>query len=88
MDFLEKKRDEIVDGIFVFFAAQIETEPEKTLKKIEGELKHLYIRFDNAWSGRGVVGDTTQQATISGLEGVRAECLDRIKRQKIENRSS
>jgi hypothetical protein len=48
------------------------------MEKIDGELTNLYIRFDQDWTGRGVVGDTVQMATIAALERVRAKCLEQI----------
>jgi hypothetical protein len=80
MEFLHQRQDEIVAGIQAFFAAQIRENPDATMKKVEGELESLYVRFGNDWTGRGVVGDTTQMATIAGLEAVRAECLAQLGR--------
>lgn len=81
MEFLEKKQNEIVDNIFGFFTSQIEESPSATLRQVESELASLYVKFGHGWTGRGVVGDTTQLATISGLELVRAECLERLKKE-------
>nr|WP_320050028.1 hypothetical protein [uncultured Desulfuromonas sp.] len=78
MEFLQNKQDEIVEGLVHFFNAHIAEKPHEKLRQVESELKTLYIRFDNDWTGRGVVGDATLTATISGLEGVRAECLRRL----------
>jgi hypothetical protein len=80
MEYLQAKQEEILDGIWNFFAAKIEENPAATLSQIDNELKSLYIRFDHGWVGRGIVGDTTQGATIAALEAVRAECLDRVKK--------
>lgn len=78
MKFLHERQDEIVNGIQDFFAEQIKENPEDTKKQVEKELESLYVRFGNDWTGRGIVGDTTQMATIAGLEAVRAECLARL----------
>ncbi|MBN2644993.1 MAG: hypothetical protein JXR59_05910 [Desulfuromonadaceae bacterium] len=78
MDFLYAKHDEIVENLFLFFRDQLERDPHATLKQVEQELNALYIRYGNDWTGRGIIGDNTQQATIAGLEAVRAECLARL----------
>ena len=78
MTFLDQKKDEIVTNLFGYFEEQMEKNPAATLAQIDRELQSLYVRYGNDWTGRGVVGDTTQEATIAGLEAVRAECLDRI----------
>jgi len=78
MEFLAQRQDEIVNGIQDFFAVQIKENPRATKRQVEAELESLYVRFGNDWTGRGIVGDTTQMATIAGLEAVRAECLAQI----------
>lgn len=78
MNFLEQKKDEIVTNLFGYFEEQMGKNPVATLEQIDRELQSLYVRYGNDWTGRGMVGDTTQEATIAGLEAVRAECLDRI----------
>lgn len=80
MQFLEQKREDIVENLYGFFLDQLVDNPQGTLDQIERELEALYIRYGNDWTGRGVVGDTTQEATIAGLEAVRAECLSRMGR--------
>ncbi len=86
MKFLENKQDEIIENTLSFFKTKINDNPQATLRQVEGELKSLYIRFDNAWTGRSIVGDTTQMATISGLEGVRAACIERLQQADKEKR--
>ena len=78
MEFLHQRQDEIVNGIQDFFAAEVKENPVATKKQVEAELESLYVRFGNDWTGRGIVGDTTQMATIAGLEAVRAECLAQL----------
>ncbi len=80
MEFLRQRQEEIVTGLQAFFAAQIKESPAATKKQVELELESLYVRFGNDWTGRGIVGDTTQMATIAGLEAVRAECLEQLNR--------
>lgn len=79
MDYLQKKQEEILDGLYTFFEQKLADNPEELLRQINNELKTQYIRFDLGWTGRGVVTDATQSATIAALEAVRAECLDRIR---------
>lgn len=78
MNYLEKKQEEIVEGIFGFFATKLAANPAATLRQVDSELNSLYTRFGQDWTGRGIVGDTTQMATIAGLEAVRAECLAQL----------
>lgn len=78
MKFLEQKKDEIVFNLYGYFQEQLHENPRATLEQIDRELQSLYVRYGNDWTGRGVVGDTTQEAMIAGLEAVRAECLERI----------
>ncbi|MDY0186004.1 MAG: hypothetical protein RBR43_09015 [Desulfuromonadaceae bacterium] len=78
MEFLQQHRDEIIMGVHAFFAEQVKSNPAATKQKVERELESLYVRFGNDWTGRGIVGDTTQMATISALEAVRAECMDQL----------
>jgi proteasome assembly chaperone (PAC2) family protein len=78
MEFLYQRQDEIVSGIQAFFAEQVEQNTAATKRQVEQELESLYVRFGNDWTGRGIVGDTIQMATIAGLEAVRAACLERL----------
>ena len=78
MNFFEQKREEIVDNLYGFFLDQLAESPQSTLDQVERELRALYVRYGNDWTGRGMIGDVTQEATIAGLEAVRAECLSRM----------
>jgi len=79
MNFLEEIAKDVVVNSLDFHAKQVEEDPHTALKQVEAMLKSLYIRYGNDWTGRGIVGDTKQEAEIAGLEAVRAECLERIK---------
>jgi hypothetical protein len=78
MNFVEVITKDIVADTFCSFAEQVEADPRGTLHQVESVLKSLYVRYGNDWTGRGIVGDSTQEAAIAGLEAVRAECLARI----------
>ena len=82
MNFVEEVIKDIVPNTFCSFAEQIEVDPQGTLQNVEGVLKSLYVRYGNDWTGRGIVGDSTQEAAIAGLEAVRVECLTRIENGK------
>jgi len=86
MTFLERKKAEIVENLYAYFSEQLDQNPRAILEQVDRELQSLYVRYGNDWTGRGVVGDSTQEATIAGLEAVRAECLDRIRAQESEVR--
>lgn len=78
MNYIEEVTKDIVPNTFDSFANEIECDPRGTLTRVEGMLQAHYVRYGNDWTGRGVVGDSTQEAAIAGLEAVRAECLARL----------
>ena len=82
MNFIQEVTKDIVPDTYSAYVTQIETDPQGTLQQVEGVLKSLYTRYGNDWTGRGVVGDSTQEAAIAGLEAVRVECLARIENGK------
>lgn len=79
MNFMEQRSADVVDNTLDFFAGRIQQEPAEVLRQAESELKTLYTRYGNDWTGRGYVGDMEQEASIAALEAVRAECLARLK---------
>ena len=82
MNYIEEVTKDIIPNTFSSFAEQLETDPQGTLQQVEGVLKSLYVRYGNDWTGRGIVGDSTQEAAIAGLEAVRVECITRIKNSR------
>lgn len=80
MDFMQHHSAETVNDTLAFFAQQIDADPAAVLSRAESELKTLYVRYGNDWTGRGYVGDSEQEARIAALEAVRAECLERLNR--------
>lgn len=88
MTFLERQQAEIVENLYSYFSDQLVQNPQAVLEQVDRELQALYVRYGNDWTGRGVVGDSTQEATIAGLEAVRAECLDRVCLQAQEGNRS
>jgi len=81
MEFLQKKQQEIIEGLYGFFAEQVRCQPRRTLRQVEAELQALYVRQGNDWTGRGIIGDNSQMATIAGLEAVRAACLETLEQR-------
>ena len=77
--YLQEKYDENFNAQYAYWQAKALENPAAALKKIEAELKVLYIRLDNDQEGRGQVAETGIVATVAGLESVRAECLDLLK---------
>jgi len=73
-----EKYQQTLEGLSGFFEEGVENDPRGTLLQVEGELKALYVRLDQDWTGRGPVGDTVQTATIAALERVRAQCLSQL----------
>ena len=82
MAWQSEKYQETLEGLSSFFDDKIIADPQGTLRQVEGELKNLYIRLDQDWTGRGPVGDTVQTATIAALESVRARCLSQLEHGK------
>lgn len=78
MNLVNEITKDVVTDTFSSFAGQIEADPHTTLQHVEGMLKSLYVRYGNDWTGRGLIGDSMQEASIAGLEAIRAECLARI----------
>jgi hypothetical protein len=56
--------------------------PAQTLKDVEAELKVLYIRLDNDQEGRGQVAEAGITGTVAGLEVIRCECVELLKKQE------
>lgn len=81
MNFIEEVTKDIVPNTFDSFADNIELDPRGTLRHVEGMLQAHYVRYGNDWTGRGIVGDSTQEAAIAGLEAVRIECLARLENE-------
>lgn len=67
-----------VEDYLEFFKDRMNNDTEALLKEVIAELNSLYVRYDNDQEGRGVVGDVSQNGTISALEAVRAECLVKL----------
>ncbi|MGM0444138.1 MAG: hypothetical protein ACQEQV_08135 [Fibrobacterota bacterium] len=70
-----------MDHYITFFEERIEKEPAALLKEIDDELEALYIRMDNDQTGRGVIGDATQEKEIAALQTVRAKCLRNLRNE-------
>lgn len=75
---LEQIQTETFENLFSYYEQILDTKPEQLLTQVEAELKSLYIREGNNWTGRGAVGDAKLTGTIASLEAVRAECISRI----------
>lgn len=81
MAYIDTHKEMIVENLSDFFAEQLNNDPAKLLEQLECELRSLYVRQGNDWTGRGEIGDARLEATISVLEAVRAECRERLKNE-------
>lgn len=73
-----EKYEDTLEGVAGYFEDRLKEDPKGVLQEIEGELKSLYIRLDQDWTGRGIVADTVLAATVAALERVRAKCLESL----------
>ncbi|MFO7813683.1 MAG: hypothetical protein R6V21_12000 [Pelovirga sp.] len=86
MTYVDAHKETILENLPDFFAEQLLEDPEALLEQLERELRSLYVRQGNDWTGRGEIGDARLEATIAVLEAVRAECLQTIE-APLHNRS-
>ncbi|MFO7765392.1 MAG: hypothetical protein R6V33_03050 [Pelovirga sp.] len=78
MSYIETHKKIILEHLPGFFAEQLDDNPAGLLEQLEPELRSLYVRQGNDWTGRGEIGDARLDATVAVLEAVRAECLVRL----------
>lgn len=78
MTYVDTHKETILENLPGFFSEQLIEDPEGLLVQLERELRSLYVRQGNDWTGRGEIGDARLEATIAVLEAVRAECLQQI----------
>jgi len=76
--YVETHKETILENLPGFFAEQLVENPKELFERLECELRSLYVRQGNDWTGRGEIGDARLEATIAVLEAVRAECLQQI----------
>lgn len=76
--YVDSHKEIILENLPGFFAEQLIENPEGLLEQLECELRSLYVRQGNDWTGRGEISDARLEATIAVLEAVRAECLQQI----------
>lgn len=79
MSWKEKTYQETLDNIVRYYESKVRTDTAGTLILVNQELQSQWVRLGNDWTGRGVVMDTIITATISALEIVRTDCLEKIK---------
>jgi hypothetical protein len=79
MSWKEKTYQETLDNIVRYYESKVRTDTTGTLVLVNQELQSQWVRLGNDWTGRGVVMDTIITATISALEIVQADCLEKIK---------
>ncbi|MBD1399936.1 hypothetical protein [Pelovirga terrestris] len=84
--YVDAHKEIILENLPHFFSEQLIDDPEALLEQLERELRSLYVRQGNDWTGRGEIGDPRLEATIAVLEAVRAECLQTIE-SSVHNRS-
>ncbi|MFO7577137.1 MAG: hypothetical protein R6W66_05365 [Pelovirga sp.] len=85
MDFIDLHRQIIMKNLTGFFADQIDGQEQQLLDRVERELRSLYVRQGNDWTGRGEIGDARLEATIASLEAVRAECLAQLEQHQFRS---
>ena len=78
MAYIETHKEMILENLSEFFEESLNNHPAELLDQLERELRSLYVRQGNDWTGRGEIGDARLEATISVLEAKRAECLERL----------
>ena len=79
MSYVETHKEIILENLPGFFVEQMAEDPAGLLEQLGCELRSLYVRQGNDWTGRGEIGDARLEATIAVLEAVRAECLKQLK---------
>lgn len=79
LTYVETHKELIRVNLPGFFSTQLAENPVGLLEQLERELRSLYIRQGNDWTGRGEIGDAKLEATIAVLEAVRAEGLGQLK---------
>jgi hypothetical protein len=81
MSWKEKTYQETLDNIVRYYESKVRTDTTGTLVLVNQELQSQWVRPGNDWTGRwgGVVIDTIITATISALEIVQTDCLEKIK---------
>ncbi len=77
-NYVDAHKETILGNLPDLFTEQLLEDPEALLEQLERELRSLYVRQGNDWTGRGEIGDARLEATIAVLEAVRAECLQKI----------
>jgi hypothetical protein len=84
--YVDAHKETILENLPHFFTEQLLEDPEGLREQLERELRSLYVRQGNDWTGRGEIGDARLEATIAVLEAIRAECLETIE-HPLHNRS-
>ena len=85
-NYVDAHKKIILDNLSGFFEEHLVKDPVGLLDQLERELRSLYVRQGNDWTGRGEIGDAKLEATIAVLEAMRAECLEQLKYQKNTRR--
>jgi hypothetical protein len=86
--YVDTHKEKILENLPGFFEEQLVEHPERLLEQLERELRSLYVRQGNDWTGRGEIGDARLDATIAVLEAVRAECLEPLGQNSASRRPS
>jgi len=73
------KHHENITGLLDFFEEHILENPEKLLVQIDGELMSNYVHEGNNQWGRSIVQASALEGVASGLEAVRAVCVEAIR---------
>ncbi len=85
--YIDTHKEIILENLSGFFEGQLVENPAGLLEQLESELRSLYVRQGNDWTGRGEIGDAKLDATIAVLEALRAECLIQLEHHNGSRRS-
>ena len=81
MSYVEDVYDDNYDQTYSYWTERAaDGVVEDVLKELKGDLTTLYVRMDNDHEGRGAMGDAGISGQIAGLETVRVEIEEKLKK--------
>ena len=80
--YLEELYDTTFASVHEMLREQARRNPERVAHQIRQVLKTLYVQQGNDWAGRGVVGDTSIDASIAAHESILADLVSRPKQRR------
>jgi len=76
-DYLNELYDSTFQSVYDALVEMTRKDPIGAMHHIKQVLKGLYVWQGNNWTGRGVVGDASIDASIAAHESILAELADR-----------